>query len=411
MQIVFRARFSVNFDWLTPKGRQSKSDIICCRTIQRWRLRYFAYSRNLVLGCFITRLFYTKHRRILMISFQAQGQGAQGQSTVIQNRNAASRGSSLNSSQNSLARTFSSGSTAGSTASQLTPGSRQQQGSYRSADVNRNGMVRFSNNRDPHHRGARTTSSGSGYSGGKPVTRSFSAGAADYQRANLQQYRTDPRGLASPNYSKVPTSSSRQHYSNSLGSSTPQSSMHGLANHSASQQSIHSLPNPNVASSMNNLHSNHSAPQSRSAPTSLDANINDFRSQALPSHQGKQGSQVWHSGPPFYGPPNSVDPVNLSQSGRSASAPRTTGAYPPPNSQAGYAQAHSHGMRQGSSRPPISNSNDNNQYMDQRGVDRSRMNNHSNQPPMGNNRVHMDQNRNPNMANRQGEITYNIWCV
>eukprot|EP00795_Rhopilema_esculentum_P010180 gene10180-18850_t len=303
-------------------------------------------------------------------------QGSQAQSTVIQNRNATGRGQGI-SNHKGTARAFSSGATAGSTASQLGPGGRQQMGSYRHADVNRNGMVRFSNNRDQQHRGVGSRSQTSGYTGGKPVTRSYSAGAADYQKSNIHQYRHDPRGIASPNYNRNPTAVARQQHSNSVANANPHSSMIGLSkSNSVSQHSIHSLPNLYPASSATTMAGSQATTQTRSAPVSMDViNSNDYRSHTVPVHN-KPNPQVWHSGPPFYGPPNTADPPKIQQNSRPGPAPRNSAPYGPVSQmQPGYAQSQQ-GIRQGTARAPMVSSND--MQYSQRSADQSRLNNQQN---------------------------------
>ena len=297
----------------------------------------------------------------------------------------------------SSSRTFSSGATAGSTASQLAPGARQQPGGYRSHDLNRNGVVRFSNTRDPNVRGAGSR----GYSGGKPVTRSYSAGAADYQRVGLQQ-RTDHRGIASPNY-RVPSSMGRQSSTSTVSSNpSPHTVIHSLSNaNSASQQSIHSLPNLSMASPSNSIHANLGLSASRSAPLNMDANSNDYRYQGLQSHT-KPGTQVYHSGPPYYGPPNSVDPPNMSSQGmRTGTAPKNAGTYPPSQMQPGYGQSQQN-IRPAMVRPANGNSSDI-KYPNQRSDDRSRMINHMNQMPVNGPRMNQQVAQGP--GNRQGEAS------
>ena len=326
---------------------------------------------------------------------QGQPQGIQPQATVIQNKNATGRVPNSNA-HNASSRTFSTGATAASTASQLAPGARQHSGGYRNPEMQRNGMVRFSSSRDQNHRGAGSRS----YSGGKPVTRSYSAGAADYQRGSLQ-LRNDHRGVASPNY-RVPTSTSRQPLMNASSSNpSPHTVMHSLSNaSSASQQSIHSLPNLSAASPSNSYHCNLGASSGRSLPVNLDANSNDYRSQGLPAH-AKQGSLVYHSGPPYYGPPNSIDPLNVPQNHRQGPLPRTSGAYPQSQMQPGYSQSQQN-ARPSMVKPIASNSVDN-KYANQRGIDRSRMVNHPNHMPMSGPRMNPNQHMNQAMNNGQGK--------
>lgn len=316
---------------------------------------------------------------------------------MIQNKNASARIPNANP-HTASSRTFSTGATAGSTASQLAPGARQLPGGHRSQDLNRNGVVRFSNTRDPNLRGAGSR----GYSGGKPVTRSYSAGAADYQRLSLQQ-RTDHRGIASPNY-RVPASMGRQSSTSTVSSNpSPHTVIHSLSNaNSASQQSIHSLPNLSVASPSSSIHANLGLSASRSAPLNMNPNSNDYRYQGLPSHT-KPGPQVYHSGPPFYGPPNSVDPPNMSSQGvRTGIAPKNTGTYPLSQIQPGYGHSQKN-IRPAMVRPANSNSNDI-KYPNQRSDDRSRMINHLNQVPV--NGPRMNQQVTQGSGSRQGEAPY-----
>lgn len=333
---------------------------------------------------------------LFFITSQGQSHGAQSQATVIPNKNATGRAPNQNA-HNTASRTFSSGATAGSAASQLAPGSRQHSGGYRNAEVQRNGMVRFSNSRDQNHRGAGSR----GYSGGRPVTRSYSAGAADYQRANMQQ-RGDLRGIASPNY-RTPTSSSRQPFTNAVSSNpSPHTGIHSLSNaNSASQQSIHSLPNLNIASPSNSYHGNLAT--ARSAPINMDSNSNDYRAQGPPSHS-KTGTLIYHSGPPYYGPPNSVDPQSNSQSIRTGPVPRASVVYPPPKMLPNYSQS-AQNARPGVVKPMGSNVNDS-KFANQRGVDRSRLINHSNQMPLNGSRMNPNQHINQGVGNRQGGMFY-----
>ena len=327
---------------------------------------------------------------------QGQTQGAQPQATVIQNKNATGRVPHAGV-HNASSRTFSTGATAGSTASQLAPGARQPSGGYRNQDLNRNGMVRFSNSRDPNHRG----SGSRGYSGGKPVTRSYSAGAADYQRGNLQ-HRTDHRGIASPNY-RIPPTAGRQPFNNAVSSNpSPHTVIHSLSStNSASNQSIHSLPNFSVASPSNSVHGNLGLSSSRSAPINMDANSNEHRSQNLPPHI-KPGMQVYHSGPPFYGPPNSVDPPSMSQGARTGPVPKAAGAYPPSQLQSGYGPSPQNIRGAGMARPLGNNSNEG-KYANQRGDDRSRMINHMNQMPLNGPRINPNQQVHQGPSNRHGK--------
>ena len=330
-----------------------------------------------------------------MFPLQTQLQGNQPQATVIPNKNASGRVQNVNS-QTTASRALNAGATAGSTASQLTPGSRQHPAGYRNQELSRNGMVRFSTGRDPNHRGAGSRS----YSNGKPVTRSYSAGAVDYQRVVLQQ-RADHRGIASPNY-RVPTSIGRQSSSTNTVSSnsSPHSVMHSLSNaNSSSQQSIHSLPNFSIASPSNSIHAHLGLSTSRSAPVSMDNNANDYRYQGM-SSLAKPGTQIYHSGPPFYGPPNSVDPSSVpSQSIRSGAVPKSTGSIPP-QVQQGYVQAQQNAGT-GMLRPVNGNSNEI-KYPNQRIDDRSRITNHLNQMPMNGPRMHKQLASGP--STRQGKV-------
>ncbi len=210
-----------------------------------------------------------------------------------------------------------------------------------------------------------SNTSGQMYSTGKPVQRSLSGGAVDYQRSTSSHYRVDNRAGHSPVYNRVGTSSGKQSYQNSLVTSSSQS-MHGLSNHSSSQHSIHSLPGINLGSSSSSSHSIQSAPVARSAPASMDSQLNDNR-QHSGSWQGKPGANNWHSGPPFYGPQSSNDPSSFLQSGRSASAPKSNGNFPQNSAQFSA----SAGVRQGSLRGPLHK--DDNTVNDQRLQDRSRM--------------------------------------
>jgi len=99
----------------------------------------------------------------------------------------------------------------------------------------------------------------------------------------------------------------------------------------------------------------------------------------MQSH-AKPGTQIYHSGPPFYGPPNSVDPSSVpSQSVRSGAVPKSSGSFPP-QVQQGYIQSQQN-TGTGMVRPVNGNSNDI-KYPNQRIDDRSRMTNHLNQMPM-----------------------------
>ena len=326
---------------------------------------------------------------------QSQLQGSQTQTTVIQNKNASARTPNANPHTTS-SRTLSTGATAGSTASQLAPGARQHSGGYRNQDLNRNGMVRFSNSRDSNPRGTGSR----GYSGGKPVTRSYSAGAADYQRVVLQP-RMDHRGIASPSY-RVPTSAGRQSSTSSISSNpSPHTVINSLSNaNSASQQSIHSLPNLSVASPSTSIHANLGLSNSRSAPLNMDANSNDYRYQGLPPHT-KPGTQIYHSGPPYYGPPNSVDPPNMSsQSARTGTVLKSTGNYPPSQMQPGYVQSQQN-IRPPMVRPPANGSGNDAKFPNQRNDDRSRMINHFNQMQI--NGPRMSQQTTHGTGSRPGE--------
>ncbi len=313
---------------------------------------------------------------------------------------------SNSSSVNSSTRSFSSGSA--SSTSQLTPSPRQQQSSYRQTDANRNTGVHFNSNRNHPMRGSgqrSNSASGSSYSSGKSITRSLSGGALDYQRSGTSShYRGDSRAGHSPNYNRGNTSgyqnspvTSSGHSSGhglSNNSSSGHSSGHGLANNSSSQHSIHSLPGINLGTSSGNFHNSSSVPTPRSAPASVDSSLNDFRSQPN-SYQGKPGVNIWHSGPPFYGPPSSSDPPNLSKNGRSVSTPKTSGNFSSSNSQMGYSGP---GVRQGSSHGPYNN--DEHLHNEQRIHDRHRKPNPNNAASNG---IPSSQNRMQSKVPRQGK--------
>eukprot|EP00794_Sanderia_malayensis_P016019 gene16019-17636_t len=303
----------------------------------------------------------------------AQSQSTQAPSTVIQNRNTASR-DRLNMSNSNPAHSskqYSSGNSTGS--SQLAHSSRQHPGNYR-PDMNRNTGAHFSGSRNQGMRasGPRSSSaSGSMYSTGKPVQRSLSGGAVDYQRSGAASslYRLDNRAVHSPNYSRSGTSSSKQTYQSPLVGQPGASAMHGLSNNSSSHHSIQSLPGANLSATsgnnINNSYNNISGgslpfPITRSAPASVDSHLNDSRHHgSASSWQGKPTGTIWHSGPPFYGPASSNDASqNSSQqvsSGRSFPA-KQAGNYNMPSNSSQFSA--SPAMRQGGSYRGSVNSDD-----------------------------------------------------